>query len=92
MAARALVLHVQGNLDLGPRAYGLIPAAGALGGIAGGWSGAWIISRMGAARCCAGGAILGRRRWRVGSGAGRVARAGARICRLSAFIRRETGY
>ncbi len=50
MAAIALILHVQENLDLGARAYGLILAAGALGGIAGGWSGAWIIERFGPSR------------------------------------------
>jgi MFS family permease len=50
MAAIALILHVQENLGLGARAYGLILAAGAVGGIAGGWSGAWIVKRMGPAR------------------------------------------
>ena len=50
MAAIALILHVQENLGLGARAYGLILAAGAVGGIAGGWSGAWIVARMGPAR------------------------------------------
>jgi MFS family permease len=50
MAAIALILHVQENLGLGARAYGLILAAGAVGGIAGGWSGAWIVERMGPAR------------------------------------------
>ncbi len=50
MAAIALVLHVQENLGLGARTYGLILAAGAVGGIAGGWCGAWIIERLGQAR------------------------------------------
>ncbi|MEP1768548.1 MAG: MFS transporter [Sulfitobacter sp.] len=50
MAAIALILHVQENLDLGARAYGLILATGAVGGVFGGWSGAWIIARLGAAR------------------------------------------
>ena len=36
MVVIALVLHVQENLGLGARAYGLILAAGAVGGIAGG--------------------------------------------------------
>ena len=36
MVVIALVLHVQENLDLGPRAYGVILAAGALGGVLGG--------------------------------------------------------
>lgn len=50
MAAIALILHVQENLGLGARAYGLILAVGAVGGIAGGWSGAWIVERLGPAR------------------------------------------
>lgn len=36
MAVIALVLHVQENLGLGPQAYGVILAAGALGGVVGG--------------------------------------------------------
>lgn len=50
MTAIALVLHVQENLGLGARAYGLILAAGAVGGILGGWCGASIIARFGQAR------------------------------------------
>ena len=50
MAAIALVLHVQENLDLGAPAYGLILAAGALGGILGGWCGTAIIGRLGPKR------------------------------------------
>ncbi|KEJ90024.1 MFS transporter [Sulfitobacter donghicola] len=50
MSAIALVLHVQENLNLGARSYGLILAAGALGGILGGWCGPWIIGRMGQKR------------------------------------------
>ncbi|MEM8633314.1 MAG: MFS transporter [Pseudomonadota bacterium] len=36
MVVIALILHVQENLELGPRAYGLILAAGAVGGVLGG--------------------------------------------------------
>ncbi|MEM7730707.1 MAG: MFS transporter, partial [Pseudomonadota bacterium] len=36
MVVIALILHVQENLGLGPRAYGLILAAGAVGGVLGG--------------------------------------------------------
>ncbi|MEM7487625.1 MAG: MFS transporter [Pseudomonadota bacterium] len=36
MVLIALILHVQENLGLGPRAYGLILAAGAVGGVLGG--------------------------------------------------------
>lgn len=50
MTAIALILHVQENLGLGARAYGLILATGALGGILGGWCGAWIVDRMGPGR------------------------------------------
>ena len=45
-----LVLHVQENLNLGARAYGLILAAGALGGIAGGWCAEPIVRRLGQQR------------------------------------------
>tara|TARA_R110002094_G_scaffold98342_3_gene98989 strand:- start:2834 stop:4081 length:1248 start_codon:yes stop_codon:yes gene_type:complete len=50
MVMIALVLHVQENLGLDARAYGLILAAGALGGIAGGWWGDAIIARLGPKR------------------------------------------
>ena len=50
MVMIALVLHVQENLGLDARAYGLILAAGALGGIAGGWWGDAIITRLGPKR------------------------------------------
>ena len=46
----ALVLHVQENLGLGARAYGLILAAGAVGGIAGGLLGERIVRRLGPGR------------------------------------------
>ncbi len=45
-----LVLHVQENLGLGAQAYGLILAAGAIGGILGGWLGEQIIARLGQGR------------------------------------------
>ena len=48
MVVIALVLHVQENLGLGARGYGLILAAGALGGIAGGFVADRIVKRMGA--------------------------------------------
>ncbi|MGB3246526.1 MAG: MFS transporter [Sulfitobacter sp.] len=50
MVIIALVLHVQENLGLGAGAYGLILAAGAVGGIAGGWWGEAIIRRLGQKR------------------------------------------
>ena len=50
MVMIALVLHVQENLGLDARAYGLILAAGALGGIAGGWWGDAVITRLGPKR------------------------------------------
>lgn len=50
MVLIALVLHVQENLNLGAEAYGLILAAGAVGGIAGGWWGEAIIARLGQKR------------------------------------------
>lgn len=50
MVLIALVLHVQENLDLGARAYGLILAAGAVGGILGGWWGDAIVRRFGPGR------------------------------------------
>lgn len=46
----ALVLHVQENMGLDARAYGLILAAGAVGGIAGGWWGDSIITKLGPKR------------------------------------------
>lgn len=50
MVMIALVLHVQENLGLDARAYGLILAAGAVGGIAGGWWGDAIITKIGPKR------------------------------------------
>lgn len=46
----ALVLHVQENLGLSSTAYGLVLAAGALGGIAGGLVGERIVRFLGPAR------------------------------------------
>ncbi|MCK4712059.1 MAG: MFS transporter, partial [Marinosulfonomonas sp.] len=46
----ALVLHVQENLHLGAQAYGLILAAGAIGGVAGGWWAEPIKNALGSAR------------------------------------------
>ncbi|MEL7151802.1 MAG: MFS transporter [Pseudomonadota bacterium] len=46
----ALVLHVQENLGLGAPAYGMILAAGAIGGIAGGAVGTQIVARFGRGR------------------------------------------
>ncbi len=43
----ALVLHAQENLGLGATAYGLVLAAGAVGGIAGGLAGEAIVRRLG---------------------------------------------
>lgn len=50
MVLIALVLHAQENLGLGARAYGLVLAAGAVGGIAGGLWGEAIVRRLGPAR------------------------------------------
>lgn len=50
MVMIALVLHVQENLGLGAPAYGMILAAGAVGGIAGGFWGERIIARLGPKR------------------------------------------
>lgn len=50
MIVIALVLHVQENLGLGAPAYGLILAAGAIGGIAGGAVAARIVDRLGRGR------------------------------------------
>lgn len=50
MVVIALVLHVQENLGLGARAYGLILAAGAVGGIAGGYLAERVIARLGRGR------------------------------------------
>ncbi|MEM8823465.1 MAG: MFS transporter [Pseudomonadota bacterium] len=47
MVVIALVLHVQENLGLGARAYGLILAAGAVGGILGGIFAARVVRAMG---------------------------------------------
>lgn len=50
MVMIALILHVQENLGLPAEAYGLILAAGAVGGIAGGLLGERIVRRLGPAR------------------------------------------
>ncbi len=50
MIVIALVLHVQENLNLGAPAYGLILAAGAIGGIAGGAVGARVVAKLGRGR------------------------------------------
>ncbi|WP_068305543.1 MFS transporter [Pararhodobacter sp. CCB-MM2] len=50
MVSIAMVLHVQENLGLPPTAYGLILAAGAVGGILGGLAGEPIVRRFGPAR------------------------------------------
>lgn len=47
MVSIALVLHVQENLGMGARAYGLVLAAGAVGGVAGSLAGARIVARLG---------------------------------------------
>jgi len=52
MVMIALVLHVQENLGLDAPIYGLILAAGAIGGIAGALSGEKIMQRLGPARTC----------------------------------------
>lgn len=48
MAIIALVLHVQENMGLSAKAYGILLAAGAIGGIAGGWRAEDIVKRLGA--------------------------------------------
>lgn len=50
MVTVALLLHVQENLGLAAKAYGLILAAGAIGGIAGGLAGERIVRTLGPAR------------------------------------------
>ncbi|MEM9968819.1 MAG: MFS transporter [Pseudomonadota bacterium] len=50
MVMIALVLHVQENLGLTAQAYGLLLAAGALGGIVGGWCGEHVVRRLGPKR------------------------------------------
>jgi MFS family permease len=50
MTAIALVLHVQENLNLGAAAYGLLLAAGALGGVTAGFMAEAIIKRFGPKR------------------------------------------
>lgn len=50
MAMIALVLHVQDNLGLGPRSYGVILACGAIGGIAGGLMGEHVVRWLGPKR------------------------------------------
>lgn len=50
MVMIALILHVQENLQLGAQTYGLILAAGAIGGILGGWSGDRVIAALGPKR------------------------------------------
>lgn len=48
MIAIGLVLHTQENLGMDARGYGLMFAAAAVGGIAGGWSGEKIVKAIGA--------------------------------------------
>jgi len=50
MVVIALVLHAQENLGMGARAYGLVLAGGAVGGILGGMAGARIIAALGPGR------------------------------------------
>lgn len=50
MVMIALVLHVQDNLEIGARVYGLILAAGAIGGILGGYYGEKIVHKLGPAK------------------------------------------
>ncbi|KIT15912.1 MFS transporter [Jannaschia aquimarina] len=50
MVVIALILHVQENLGLGARAYGLFLAAGAVGGIVGGLLAEWVIAAIGPGR------------------------------------------
>ena len=47
MVVIALILHVQDNLQLGVRSYGLILAAGAVGGIIGGFTAERVVRWMG---------------------------------------------
>ncbi len=49
MVMIALVLHSQENLHLGAQAYGLVLAAGAVGGVLGGWIGDRVVAAMGQA-------------------------------------------
>jgi len=50
MVMIALVLHVQENLNMGARGYGLILAAGAIGGILGGFLSEHVVRLFGSAR------------------------------------------
>lgn len=50
MAMVAMILHVQENLGMGAPAYGLVLAAGAVGGVAGGLAGGAIVRRLGPGR------------------------------------------
>ncbi len=50
MALIALILHGQENLGMGAPAYGLVLAAGALGGVFGGWAGEHVVRRLGPGR------------------------------------------
>lgn len=50
MALVGLVLHVQENLGAGAPTYGLILAAGAIGGVIGGWVAAPVVRAMGQMR------------------------------------------
>ncbi len=50
MVAIGLILHAQENLGMDARAYGLMFAAAAVGGIAGGWSGEKIVKAIGPGR------------------------------------------
>jgi MFS family permease len=50
MIAIALVLHAQENLGLSAFAYGLVLAAGAVGGVAGSLIGPWVAARLGRPR------------------------------------------
>ena len=50
MVMIALVLHVQENFELEARAYGLMLAGGAVGGVAGSLLGPWIAQKLGATR------------------------------------------
>ena len=50
MVMIALILHVQENLSLSAQAYGLILAAGAVGGILGGWYGEVVVRLLGPMR------------------------------------------
>lgn len=58
MVSIAMVLHVQENLGLPSTAYGLILAAGAVGGILGGLAGERIVRRFGAARTAQGALVV----------------------------------